>query len=180
MSAFFQELLIFIYCMPPFMVIIGILAASSIFLKLCRRYGNRCWFGVLAGLFLFLWGAMVIWLTTLGRSTPAPEPPVWIPLYSYWEAFFHGKRELISSNLMNIALFYPGGLLAASLFPKDCPSRRQRILILIFGATLSLYIELFQLHLILGKPEFDDVLHNAIGALLGSCYHSYSAKRHGR
>lgn len=167
MSMYLQEILIFIYCLPFWVVVMGGLVVSFLFMKLCRRYGDQRWFGIGTCLMLLLWFAVVVWATLLSRSTPVTEPPVWIPLHSYREAFFEGEKELIRSNLMNIALFYPGGLLAARLFPQASLRWRRLVLVLVFSGVLSLGIELCQLYFLLGKPEIDDVLHNTLGAAAG-------------
>lgn len=175
MSMLFLKLLSLLYRLPPKLIVAGFFLASALFLELCRRYGRRRWFGVGTGMALLLWLAVAVWTTLLGRSNPAPEPPVWVPLYSHWEAFHNGKRELLRSNFMNLALFYPGGLLTARILPKAWSPRGRLITVLAFAIALSVGIELCQLHFALGKPEVDDVIHNALGALLGGGYYSAQA-----
>lgn len=72
------------------------------------------------------------------------------------------------TNFMNVALFYPAGLLTASLLSKKW-SRSQIILsIAILFALFSAAIEYVQFLYLLGKPEIDDVIHNTVGAVCGT------------
>lgn len=69
---------------------------------------------------------------------------------------------------MNVILFYPAGLLTASLFP-DKWTRLQKIWsTVILFAMFSGMIEYVQFFYALGELEMDDVIHNTLGALLGT------------
>ena len=69
---------------------------------------------------------------------------------------------------MNIVLFYPAGLLACELLPKNWNQAKRIILITVFFAMVSFSIEFCQYHFALGQAEADDVLHNTLGALVGA------------
>jgi glycopeptide antibiotics resistance protein len=63
---------------------------------------------------------------------------------------------------MNVLLFYPGGVLAGSLW------RRWRVLpMAAVFLLLSVAIELCQYAFAIGTTETDDVIHNTLGAFLG-------------
>lgn len=112
---------------------------------------------------LLIWTAAVLWATLLNRSSGTLGDFRWFPLHSYREMLQTGNREILRSNMMNIALFYPGGLLLAAILPKE---RRIPITVAIL-MLYSISIELTQQALFLGRGEIDDVLHNTLGAWLG-------------
>ena len=112
---------------------------------------------------LLIWTAAVLWATLLNRSSGTLGDFQWLPLHSYREMLQTGNREILRSNVMNMALFYPGGLLLAAILPKE---RRIPITVVIL-LLYSISIELIQQALNLGRGEIDDVLHNTLGAWLG-------------
>lgn len=114
-------------------------------------------------LLLPIWAAAVLWVTLLNRSSETLGDFQWLPLYSYREMFLTGNREILRSNMMNVALFYPGGLLLAAVLPK----RRRTPIVVTTLLLFSIPIELIQQALFLGRGEIDDVLHNTLGAWLG-------------
>lgn len=75
---------------------------------------------------------------------------------------------MIRTNFMNVALFYPAGLLSASLLPDKWPRLQKILSAAILFALFSAVIEYTQFFCALGKPEVDDVIHNTLGAILGT------------
>ena len=69
---------------------------------------------------------------------------------------------------MNVALFYPAGLLAASLLPEKWSRWQKTLAVLLLFAQLSMMIEYTQLRYALGESEIDDVIHNTLGAFIGA------------
>lgn len=83
------------------------------------------------------------------------------PFWSY-RAIENGKNDLLSENIMNVVVFIPVGLLLS------CVSRRLKWWMgLLIGFGISLSIEFLQYVLKRGFSEFDDVIHNTIGCLIG-------------
>ena len=70
---------------------------------------------------------------------------------------------------MNVALFYPAGLLAASLLPEKWSRCQKMLAVLLPFALLSMMIEYTQFRYALGESEIDDVIHNTLGAFIGTC-----------
>lgn len=91
-----------------------------------------------------------------------------VPFHSYREVQNGGNPEIYRSNFMNVILFYPAGLLATSLLPKKRPGWWRCLLVVLALTAMSAGIESLQYCYALGRCEIDDVIHNAIGALLGS------------
>lgn len=112
---------------------------------------------------LLIWTTAVLWVTLFNRSYGTQGDFQWLPLHSYREMFLTGNREILRSNMMNVALFYPGGLLLAAVLPKERRISITMAILLVY----SISIELIQQALYLGRGEIDDVLHNTLGAWLG-------------
>lgn len=93
------------------------------------------------------------------------------PLWSYI-AIHRGQVELIPENIMNVVAFVPLGLLAGMTFAKI-----KWWQVLLFGCGVSVLIESLQFLLKRGFSEFDDVLHNTLGCMIG--YGIYSLVRMG-
>ena len=162
-----SHLITIIYRLPLEVVAQGFFAASLVYLLLRRRYGGLRLFSIASGVALTMWLAAVLLITVFERSVGDPVPAQWIPLHSYREVLNGGSRELLRTNFMNVALFYPGGLLVGQFLPEKYPRRFRVITVLLLGAVLSFGIELCQLRFCVGQPEIDDVLHNVLGAVLG-------------
>ena len=141
---------------------------SLIYLCIRMRFQhNRCFrWGV--GFTLMLWAAATLWTTTFGRYPGQVHPPMLVPFHSYRELFETGMTEIFRSNFMNVVLFYPAGILTASLLPEKWSCGQKLLSVLILFALLSSTIEYVQFSCTLGEPEIDDVIHNALGAVLGS------------
>lgn len=104
--------------------------------------------------------AAILWLTLfsrLGTESRHFYPPLW----SY-RTIAHGSGAFIFQNIGNIMLFIPIGVIAALFFRQNI---KQSILI---GFALSLIIECCQWFFWLGSFEFDDLIHNSIGAGIGA------------
>ena len=65
-------------------------------------------------------------------------------------------------NIMNMVVFIPLGLLLGFSFEKISAKT-----VFIIGLALSISIEVLQFALKRGYSEFDDVIHNSIGCMLG-------------
>lgn len=72
-----------------------------------------------------------------------------------WSTFFE--------ILLNIALFIPCGFIASSVF-----SRFPMTYILIFGISLSIFVEVCQITIPTRDPNITDVITNTIGTVLGA------------
>lgn len=91
----------------------------------------------------------------------------WIPFQSYYEMITGNYNRGISIGL-NILLFMPLGYMLADNLPK------KRVFLLCLS--LSLLIELIQFKTGLGICEFDDLISNSIGAIVGIMANSYYGK----
>lgn len=157
------------YCLPIIDALLLILAVCIAFSFLCRRFGKeRFWRFLITALFL-IWIIVILAGTLLYRSPEeVAERPVWFPFYSYYCVFTGGNREILRSNLMNVLLFFPAGLFCCELLPDHWRGRKKIAFITVLFALISVSIEFCQYCFALGQAEVDDVIHNALGAMLGA------------
>lgn len=105
---------------------------------------------------------------TLFSRGPVPEPVPPEPLLqSYRKMLREQNPEILRSNLMNLILFFPAGVLLAQLLPRAWPKGLRVAAAVLMLVLFSGGIEYFQYRHHLGQAEADDILHNGAGALLG-------------
>lgn len=83
------------------------------------------------------------------------------PFWSY-EAILNGRKDLIEEHCLNVSVFIPLGMLIWVVLRRKLWWRA-----LLFGCAVSLLIEVMQLVLKRGLFEFDDVMHNTLGCMIG-------------
>ena len=164
-----QAFFLWFYCLSITDAVLLIIVVSAGYLILRQWLGDkRLWRPVIALLFL-AWLA-VIAVATLTDRTPGliPTEPELIPFHSYRAVIAGENKEILRSNFMNVILFYPAGLFACELLPKSWSLAKRVILVAALFALVSAGIEFCQYHFALGQAEVDDVIHNALGALIGA------------
>lgn len=164
-----QAFFLWFYCLSITDAVLLVIVVSAGYLILRQWLGNkRFWLPVIALLFL-AWLA-VIAVATLTDRTPGiiPTEPEVIPFHSYRSVIAGENKEILRSNFMNVVLFYPAGLFACELLPKSWSRAKRVILVAMLFALISAGIEFCQYHFALGQAEVDDVIHNALGALIGA------------
>ena len=164
-----QTFFLWFYCLSITDAVLLVIVASAGYLILRQWLGEkRFWRPAITLLFL-AWLA-VIAVATLTDRTPGiiPAEPELIPFHSYRAVIAGENKEILRSNFMNVILFYPAGLLACELLPKNWSRAKKVIFVAVFFALVSAGIEICQYHLALGLAEADDVIHNTLGALIGT------------
>lgn len=73
------------------------------------------------------------------------------------------EGSLLQENLLNILLLFPAGI----LLPGVTGRKLKWWMGLLVGITVSSAIEISQLWLCRGLFEFDDIIHNSLGCMLG-------------
>lgn len=84
------------------------------------------------------------------------------PFWSY-EAIKNGREDLIAENIMNVVVFVPVGMILGALLRV----KGSWLISLMAGLIISGSIEVLQYFLKRGFSEFDDVIHNTLGCLIG-------------
>lgn len=164
-----QSVFLWFYCLPIRQAVLLLILISAVYLVLRPQLVQKYfWYPALIVVFLF-WLGVIAFATIMDR-TPSGEfiAPQLLPLHSYRTVLAGGNIELLRSNFMNVALFYPAGLLACELLPKKWSRAKRIILVTALFVLLSSGIEACQYYFALGQVEADDVLHNGLGALIGA------------
>lgn len=164
-----KSVFLWIYCLSITHVFLIILGTSVLFLLLQKRFTKVSIWKHIIEIALITWLIITAFATLFDRIPDAENTlVVWIPFHSYYTTFAGGNPEVLRSNFMNVVLFYPAGLLACELLPKDWRRAQKLILTVVLFALLSAGIEVCQYHFALGQAEVDDVIHNTLGTLIGA------------
>ena len=141
-----------------------LLVYTLAFLRLYHLLRDWPWRRPALIVLLLLWAGVTLWATVLNRSPGTEASLQLLPFHSYLDT---GNRELLRSAVMNVALFYPAGLLFAAVMPKAWRIGRRLAVAAAVFCLFSLLIEWTQYCFMLGQTEVDDVIHNTLGAFLG-------------
>ena len=109
------------------------------------------------------WIFLVLCVSVLFRESGEDFHLNLIPLISYFD---YGENsylmEKVALNILNVALFFPVGLLLGCGYKNMSWRRTMGI-----GVLLSVSIEILQLIFKRGLCETDDVIHNVAGCMMG-------------
>ena len=113
---------------------------------------------------LFIWGAVVLLFTVLGRRSNKTDEMIYnLELFNcYRRIFIEHDYSMLTSVLENILMFVPIGFTLSVIFKKQWV-----IIPLLLSFGLSLCIEVCQLLLRSGTFEVDDLFNNTLGAVIG-------------
>lgn len=129
----------------------------AIGLKGWRRGLRLSLFFLLIEYIFLLYGSTVFFRDTM-RELKYNFTPFW----SYVEIANGDKTGLLTENVMNVIMFVPVGFLLGCAF---------RFIkwwqVLIIGIGLSVLIEVLQYLSCRGFSEFDDIMHNTLGCMIG-------------
>lgn len=111
-------------------------------------------------LFLFL---SVVFASTVFTRTPGIRQYELIPFWSWYEVFVNCRVGLLRENILNVLLLFPMGILLKPLFGHKI----RLFTAFLLGFTVSAVIEISQLVSRRGLFEWDDMLHNGLGCMMG-------------
>lgn len=114
---------------------------------------------------------IVLGSTVFGRM-PGVRRYELLPLWSYG-AIIRGNPGILQEVLLNCVLLFPAGMLLPPIFSRLLKWYQG----LLFGAIVSECIEILQLITCRGLFEFDDIIHNSIGCMVGCIVCSLIWKR---
>ncbi len=147
-------------CSVPEYVYVGLLSvflsASVLFIWKVRDYWRYIVSIILIEYVILLYCSTVIY-----RNTLQERRCDLMPFWSY-RAIMDGKEQYLAENIMNVVAFVPIGLLLGIGIP-----RQKWWYALLIGFCLSSSIEILQFVFKKGFSEFDDVIHNTFGCILG-------------
>lgn len=144
-------------------IYVSILFIVVFLISLILYYKKKIvWKQVISALLTFIYLSMVFASTVFTRTSSGLHQYEWKPFWS-WIEVYHGSQELLIENLLNIILLFPLGVLLPILFHK----RLSWKIGLLVGIFVSAIIETSQLIFCRGLAEWDDIIHNGIGCMVG-------------
>lgn len=162
------KLIQWFYCLDLGESALVVAAGTVVFCLAYSKLEHLRWGRWLVSGVLFALLTVVVYTTLGNRDGGTNIVHNFVPFHSYREVWNGGNVEIYRSNFMNVVLFYPAGLLATSLLPRKWAWWRRCVLVVLVLAAMSAGIECLQYRYCLGRCEMDDVIHNTLGALLGS------------
>ena len=117
---------------------------------------------VIAGLLLVVYLGIVFASTVFTRNSDGIWHYELMPFWS-WREVILGNTYMMTEIILNVILFLPIGILLPVLFHRMFRWRQG----LLIGIFLSAVIEITQLVSCRGLFEWDDMLHNGTGCMLG-------------
>ncbi len=149
----------------------GMLSAMCIGIVLLWAWKGRRAGNYIVWLLLVEYSFLLYCSTVIYRKALQDGEYDLMPFWSY-RAIMDGKEQLLAENVMNVVVFVPVGVLFGLAM-----RRRNVWAALLFGAGLSVGIEVLQFVFKKGFTEVDDVMHNTLGGLIG--FGVYSMARYG-
>jgi glycopeptide antibiotics resistance protein len=152
-----------IFSIIPIPLLIPLIASILIGAILAFKvYGQEKGFRVFSLVTLILIVVMIMSATVFLRVSDVSVGYNFLPLWSYRMPSKDLQYSMFVENLMNILMFIPLGIALEYSFKE---MTWKRVFFVAFG--LSFIIEILQFLLKKGFAEFDDVLHNVLGCLIG-------------
>lgn len=163
MDKYIEEFPLFFQTGIPSIILFPSLAVSCIaivFVLLRNKkneiYRSICW--ILLAEYIFV----VICSTIVCRGQLSTPEIQMLPFWTYRAVIKHTLGVSVWDIILNTLLFVPLGLFISLLYPK-MPVRT----IALIGLFLSICIETSQYIWMKGICQFDDLMHNTIGCILG-------------
>ena len=117
---------------------------------------------VIASELLFVFLAIVLASTVFTRTPSGVHDYELLPFWS-WREVIAGDRLMLEEILLNMILLAPAGFLFPFVFRKKIVWYKAFLM----GVEFSTLIEVSQFLLCRGLFEWDDILHNVLGAMAG-------------
>ena len=108
---------------------------------------------------------------TIFSRTVSKDVQMELALFWSYKMIARGDKYMFFEVFWNVVLFMPYGLLA-SIISKS----RSKWPVLLSGSLLSVVIELTQLFAHRGLFEYDDIVHNTLGTVIGIAFCLMAAK----
>ena len=146
-----------------------LLFAIILVTALCRRKLILC-SQAAAGFLLLLYLITVLGSTVFTRIPG--ERKYQLEVFWSWKKIFHSvaqngsvlQNQLLQENILNMVMLFPAGFLLPQVFARKIKWYQG----LLFAMVFSSAIELLQLFLCRGLFEFDDIIHNSFGCMIGA------------
>ncbi len=114
----------------------------------------------------------IVFGSTVFTRMPTVRQYELLPFWSWREVLQSNDKMLLQENLLNCLLLVPMGM----LLPIIMNHRVRLAHALLAGVMVSVAIELCQLIFMRGLFEWDDMIHNGLGCMLGCCIVNFVIK----
>ncbi len=139
-------------------LIYGLLSTGIIFYNVKSKKTKPILRSLIVIYFVF-----VLLLTLITRTQKEHITAEWIPFWSWYDVLFHHNKTLFEENILNTLMLLPLGVML-KLLNHNFKVKHA----FYFGLYLSTSIEVTQLVFRLGLFEWDDIIHNTLGCVLGA------------
>ena len=165
----------FIYCMPISHTVITLILACCLWRVICSKIKKEQVNGwrIFNFVLFVIWMICVIYMTIFTRNNEVDEINL-IPFHSIIDVLNGENVEFLRVSWMNCLLFVPGSMWLHYSFSKQ--NLKKCIFQIAFFVLLSMCIEFVQGYFKLGVVEVDDVIHNTLGAIIGTTANLWSKK----
>lgn len=157
-----------LYHIPISSTVAVLVLASAECTTLFARHAARAWWKPLMALMSLAAIGGILYITIFMRETGRVRVLHLVPFHSYVLWLCGEQADVLRSGIMNIFLFVPLGIFVFLTLPRGWSWRRKILLATSLGCVISIGVECAQFFLQCGETETDDVIHNTLGALLGS------------
>lgn len=139
-----------------------VLVVVTIIFSILLKKDKMNLFQLIAGELLLIFMFIVLGSTVFTRIPKEERAFKLIPFWS-WNEVIKGNIQVLEENLLNFLLLFPFGFLLPFVFYRKIIWNKAFIMGLVF----SFFIETSQLILHRGLFEWDDMIHNSLGAMIG-------------
>lgn len=147
---------------PPELYEIALVFLLAVFVMFIGLKGLKAGLRYSIGVLVLEYIALIYCSTVFLRKTGKVVVYNYMPFWSY-QAYLDGSEpNAITENFANVLVFVPLGFLASFVL-----RRASFFKIGLFGAFISMGIETLQLFFKKGFSEWDDVMHNTLGCVIG-------------
>lgn len=141
-----------------FIIFLGVTFIGSTLLKKKKIKVSQ----LISGEISFFFLVVVLASTVFTRTSNGVHTYELIPLWSWYE-IIAGNTALLEEIVLNMILLLPAGMLLPFVFDKKIKWCK----VFVVGFIFSAFIEVCQLVLCRGLFEWDDMIHNSLGAMVG-------------
>lgn len=144
-------------------IIVSLFFAGACLILLVLWYQNKLQIIQVISILIAICYLTIVFASTVFTRQPGIRRYKWMPFWSWKRVFLYHDRELLQENFLNCILLFPLGMLLP--FIRNHPVKASQAFGV--GFVFSAFIEVSQLIFRRGLFEWDDMLHNSVGCMVG-------------